>query len=154
MADGAYGAFAIDMDHDADLDVLSAARNMGEISVHTQIWAGSGQVELGGSAVINASQLLTTDPDDGPDGLTYTLTDAPDYGELRLSGVVLAASGTFTQGDVNDGRLTYAHGGTITLPDLFSFRVADGGEDRALPVTGNFVLYVAPPPTPTPTPSN
>ena len=150
MADGAYGVFAIDMDHDGDIDVLLGARSANEVSVHTQISASVGEVELGDTLVINSSLLLTTDSDDGPADLTYTLTDAPDGGQLRLDGAALTTGDTFTQADVNDGRLTYVHGGTVTIPDLFSFSVADGGEDGAQPVAGDFLIYILPPPAPPP----
>ena len=148
MADGAYGIFTTDMDYDGDIDVLSGARNSGEVSVHTQIQASVGEVELGDTLVIDSSLLLAIDSDDGPAELTYTLTGAPNGGDLRLDGVALTLGDTFTQADVNDGHLTYTHGGTVTIPDLFSFSVTDGGEDGAQPAVGDFLIYPFPLPLP------
>jgi parallel beta-helix repeat protein len=58
--------------------------------------------------------------------LVYTLTTDVGNGELRLSGTLLAASDTFTQEDVDLGRVTYDHNGSQTTSDLFLFSVTDG----------------------------
>jgi hypothetical protein len=86
--------------------------------------------------------LLTTDIDDGPADLTYTLTDTPDSGQLRLNGAPIAVGGTFTQDDVNNGRLTYLHNGVDQSRDEFAFTVADGGESGVRPASGLFSITV------------
>ncbi|MBW4580055.1 MAG: pre-peptidase C-terminal domain-containing protein [Tildeniella nuda ZEHNDER 1965/U140] len=87
----------------------------------------------GTSSVITNSQLRTTDVDNTPDLLVYTLFSAPNpltSGSLRLSNgggttATLAAGGTFTQADVNSGYLSYLQNGSETTSDSFTFTVAD-----------------------------
>ena len=45
---------------------------------------------------------------------------------MLLSGNALALNSTFTQGDVDAGRISYSHNGSETLSDTFGFSVADG----------------------------
>ena len=45
---------------------------------------------------------------------------------MRLNGNALALNSTFTQGDVDAGRVSYSHDGSETLSDTFGFSVADG----------------------------
>src|SRR5207249_2426184 len=48
---------------------------------------------------------------DAASELVYTVTAAPTHGTLKLSGGALAVNGTFTQNDVNTGKVTYTHDG-------------------------------------------
>ncbi|MBW4692809.1 MAG: FG-GAP repeat protein [Lyngbya sp. HA4199-MV5] len=87
----------------------------------------------GTSSVITNSQLRTTDVDNTPDQLVYTLFSAPNpltSGSLRLSNgggttATLAAGGTFTQADINSGYLSYLQNGSETTSDSFTFKVFD-----------------------------
>jgi hypothetical protein len=99
-------------------------------------------VALGGTVVFDSALLLTTDLDDGPAELTYTITKAPDFGDLLLDGVLVPLGGTFTQADVNNGRVSYLHDGVDETPDGFSFTVADGGESGVQPAAGIFMINV------------
>ncbi|MEM6469383.1 MAG: cadherin-like domain-containing protein, partial [Planctomycetota bacterium] len=95
------------------------------------------------NATIGTAQLSAIDPDDGPAGLTYTVTDDVDHGTLRLSGFgVLGLGDSFTQADVDAGLLTYDHDDSETTADAFSFTLADGGEDGAAAVSGTFAISV------------
>ena len=76
--------------------------------------------------VITADSLLTTDIDNTAAELVYTLISIPVNGNLRLNGVALSASDTFTQADVDAGLVTYDHDGTETNSDSFAFSVDDG----------------------------
>ena len=145
-AEGAYGVEVVDVDGDGDRDVLSASRHAGEVAVHTRSHAHVAALMAGGTLVIDTAHLRAVDLNDGPAELTYTLTNAPDYGELRLDGAPLADGGTFTQADIDAGRLTYAHGDTFESSDAFFFTVADGGEDGAQPIAGGFQLDINIPP--------
>lgn len=80
-------------------------------------------VTSGGTATVTSSQLTTTDPDNTPSQLTYTVTTGPTRGTLRKSG---SATTSFTQADVNAGLITYQHNGSQTTSDSFSFSVNDG----------------------------
>jgi hypothetical protein len=128
------------MDRDGDLDVLAALKNSFDVVIYNKFRAHSASVAVGGALTIDATLLLTTDPDDGPAELTYTITDSPGLGELRLDGAPLAAAGAFTQADIDTGRLTYVHGGAAGTTDSFTFSVADGGEGGIRPATGEFSI--------------
>jgi hypothetical protein len=80
-------------------------------------------VAKGASAAIASSALSTTDVDNTPAQLTYTVTTAPSNGTLRRSGT---ATTSFTQADINAGLITYQHNNSATTSDSFTFAVNDG----------------------------
>ena len=89
--------------------------------------ANTGLVVIEGEgAAIGAAQLAATDPDTLADALTFTLQTAPSFGFLALDGSALAAGGSFTQSDIDSGRLTYSHDGSETVNDTLSFELTDG----------------------------
>jgi len=108
------------------------------------------------------TRLSSSDVDgaDTADVLTYTLQTPPAHGTLKLSGVPLAAGGTFTQTNIANGHLTYDHDGSDTTSDSFVFTVKDdeGAEtgnntfpisilsnfDLALTTTGSGIITAAP----------
>lgn len=73
--------------------------------------------------------LHAVDLDSDPANLTYTLTSIPQGGALYLraanaaSPVALAAGMTFSQADVNQGRLLYVHGGSNETDTAATFAV-------------------------------
>lgn len=67
----------------------------------------------------NDTALLTTDPDNTPAELTYTVISAPGRGRLSLGRV-------FTQEAITNGLLSYQHDGGSEIADRFEFRVSDG----------------------------
>jgi hypothetical protein len=79
-------------------------------------------VAVGGIATISTEFLLSTDNYSGPEGLTYTIVTAPGYGTLLLDG---AATSTFTQADIDIGRVQYRQDGAFSTRDGFTFTVAD-----------------------------
>lgn len=112
-------------------------------------------VNQGGVKAITNDVLKEADPDDDGTGVTFTVTTLPTKGQLWLdadgSGTVnnteaaLALNGTFTQADIDAGRLKYRHTAGNTNADSFTFSVSDDGEDGALAVTGVvFTIGVAP----------
>jgi hypothetical protein len=136
-----YGVTPIDIDFDGDVDVLTAIKLDNTIAVNYQIRSHLASLATaGGTLVIDAAHLLTADTDDGPAGLTYTLTDAPDWGEIRKNGVMVPEGGTFTQQDINNSLVTYVHDGSASCSDRFDFSVADGGEDGVMPAAGTFAI--------------
>ena len=80
----------------------------------------------GGNAAISGVQLSVTDVDNSPAQIVFTVTALPVNGVLSVSGTPLAINGTFTQADVNGGLVTYAHNGSETTTDAFTFSVSDG----------------------------
>ena len=96
----------------------------------------------GGVDRIVAAELETNDVDTADLDIIYTLDNLTAYGSLwidtDLSGTIngaeaaLQVSDTFTQADIANGLLTYAHNGLETTTDRFEFSVTDG----ATPATG------------------
>jgi hypothetical protein len=87
---------------------------------------GTTVAEASTGTVITAAMLATTDVDNTPAQLVYTLSAVPVNGTLRLGGTALVASDTFTQADIDAGLVTYDHDGSETLADGFDFSVDDG----------------------------
>lgn len=83
-------------------------------------------VNEGGSTTIQKAALETADSDTAAASISYTLTAVPAHGKLYKSSVELAVSGTFTQDDINNGRITYTHDSSETTSDSFKFTVSDG----------------------------
>ncbi len=73
--------------------------------------------------VISTAMLQTTDADNTPGQLVYTVTGLTSNGTLRLSGTLLNVNDTFTQADIDAGLVTYDHGGSETTSDAFNFSV-------------------------------
>ena len=93
------------------------------------------------------NEMLTgTDVDDAPADLTYRLISAPSEGLLGFNNggisVVLSANDTFTQADVDNGRVFYNHSGSEAPTDSFDLEFYDGGEDGAATRSGTFEIAV------------
>ncbi|MEQ9438191.1 MAG: cadherin-like domain-containing protein [Cyclobacteriaceae bacterium] len=82
--------------------------------------------QQGDTVAITQAELEVTDAESNPEAITYTLTQVPANGSLQRDGTDLAAAGTFTQQDINDGLISYANSGASEASDSFSFTVADG----------------------------
>ncbi|MCB9931904.1 MAG: tandem-95 repeat protein [Planctomycetes bacterium] len=116
---------------------VSAANDAPSVSTNTGITVFEGDIGV----IITAAHLETSDVEDGPANLTYTLTAVPVNGTLRLGGTPLGVSNTFTQDDIDNSQLTYDHNGSETTGDSFGFDVADTGP---LSVSGSFSITVTP----------
>ena len=79
----------------------------------------------GSEAVISDDILQVDDPDNGAATLTFTLEDEPVNGDLLNNGTPLNQGDTFSQQDINDGKIKYDHGGSGET-DNFDFTVSDG----------------------------
>jgi hypothetical protein len=75
---------------------------------------------------ITSLMLETTDVDNTTSELIYTINTAPSNGAIYLSGSGLAVNGTFTQDDINAGRITFDHDGSETSLSQFIMSVDDG----------------------------
>ncbi len=143
LANGAYGSFTIDIDADGDIDVLSASRDDNTVAIHSQELSHAASLGSGTTLLIDSALLLTTDPDDAPAELTYTITAIPVSGQLMLNGVALTNGATLTQADINNGLFSYVHDGSASTTDSFAFTVADGGENGVGSLAGTFTLNIA-----------
>lgn len=87
-------------------------------------------IDQGATATITDQSLLATDPDNTPAELIFTITAAPTNGNLRKGNTSLVVNQTFTQADINAGRISYRHAGNNPDEDFFRFILRDnrGGE--------------------------
>ena len=83
-------------------------------------------VNEGTGATITSAELAVADPDNGATQLLYTVGSAPVNGTLYLSGAPVGVAGTFTQDDLDNGRVSYTHNDSETVADGFTFTVSDG----------------------------
>ncbi len=79
----------------------------------------------GATVSITGADLTSTDADNTNDRLIYTVSTLTANGLLKLNGVNLNISDTFTQEDVNSNLLTYTHDGGGSAADSFDFTVND-----------------------------
>ena len=80
----------------------------------------------GSTAGISSAQLRVEDPDNTPAEVTFTLVSVPGRGELLFDGsAVLKPGDTFTQADIDSGRLSYRHQGEDNELDGFRFVLTD-----------------------------
>jgi hypothetical protein len=79
------------------------------------------------NTTITTSELSATDADSTDVNLSYTVEDVSN-GTLTINGSVWASGSndTFTQQDIIDGDIQYAHDDSNTTSDSFSFSVTDG----------------------------
>lgn len=85
----------------------------------------------GNTSTISNTLLRVTDPDNTTAQLRYTITSAPTSGNVRLVGTNLSAGQTFTQADLDSGRISYRHNGSETTSDSFTFAVSDGSGSQS-----------------------
>ena len=130
---GPYGLFATDLDFDGDVDIVSASATSDTVAIHRQMRAHVARLAPGATLVLDGTRLRTVDAESAPARLTYSVLELPRNGELRLHSVALAAGGTFTQADVDSGRLSYVQVAPGATGDRFTFDVRDGGANGVRP---------------------
>lgn len=81
----------------------------------------------GATVALTSAELDGQDVDTPDTTLLYRVTVRPANGTLLLGGIPLGVGGTFTQDDVNEGRVTYVHRGTATTTDSFKVTLRDQG---------------------------
>ncbi len=91
------------------------------------------------------SQLISYDPDNSASQIQYRITTDVVYGKLLLNGQVLGVGSTFTQADLDAGRVTYVHNGDNgngqgAVSDYFEYQVGDAGP--GVYPTGKFDIEV------------
>ncbi|MBB4080287.1 hypothetical protein GGR28_002917 [Lewinella aquimaris] len=96
---------------------------------------------LGRNAVLRSELEVDSEGDDA--GRTYyILTQLPALGRLELRGLTMMAGDTFTQADINAGRLVYENTDSTSRTDDFGFVVTTAGGGY-LPVTYHDVLITS-----------
>ncbi len=90
------------------------------------------------SKAITSAQLTATDVEflTLPDAIVYTVTSSPTKGILYRDST---ATTSFTQADLNAGRIFYDHDGSNTNSDSFTFTVSDG-VNTLTPATFNITV--------------
>lgn len=107
--------------------LLTLVFTIPSLAAVTELATNTGlSVPEGGVTTITSAQLRVDKSGVQPSELTYRITAAPAVGTLARSGVPLSVNSTFTQEDVNAGRLTYSHNGGETLADSFEFAAFHG----------------------------
>ncbi len=82
-------------------------------------------VQQGEEKTITGSNLLVTDAVSSSDEILYTITNEPSHGSLMMNGNILQAGASFSQLDVNSGKLSYDHNGIPLDSDKFGFHVVN-----------------------------
>lgn len=95
-------------------------------------------VDEGSFVKIDRTMLMTSDVDNSPGQLVYTLNQGPSHGYLSVSGIV---STSFTQQDIDNLAVVYHHDGSEGNSDAFRFGVDDG---EGTTTTATFNFRVAP----------
>lgn len=88
---------------------------------------GPDRVAEGQTIVLTAAELGATDSDNAASELVYRINTLPQNGQLLLDGTTsLVLAGSFTQADVNAGRISYRHDGGEMFVGSFQFTLSDG----------------------------
>ena len=80
----------------------------------------------GSGAWVDETHLLTTDANNGPDELIYTLVDVPAFGVVSIDNAPMEAGGQWTQTQITNQKIKYKHDGGTSDSDSFTFTVIDG----------------------------
>ena len=94
------------------------------------------QLVIGDTVVIDATHLAATDVDElhqSPDTVLYVIDKLPTDGSLSVDSEELLVGDSFSQADLNSGRVSYTHTGVSASIDQFEFTVTDvdGSTDNA-----------------------
>lgn len=100
----------------------------------------SGSVDEGGTLAMKGT-LVTADPDSDADQLVYTVESLPAHGALMHNGAALEVGGSFSQKDVNDGKVTYVNDGNENTADEFTWTLSDG--PNTIPATSFAITITA-----------
>ena len=98
LADGAQAARAA---------VAITVRPVNDAPTLTVAQTDSRAVFAGGRVALGPAAIAAADVDGSPDAIVYTVEAPPASGRLARAGVALAAGDTFTQADVDAGRIAF-----------------------------------------------
>lgn len=91
---------------------------------------------------IDSDFLLTNDPNNGPEEITYTIVTLPQNGKLYFITDELEVGDKFTQNSSSAGNILYTHDGSATTEDSFTFVVDDS--EGGLIATPQFNIIIDP----------
>lgn len=106
---------------DADPTVILPPDNIPDTGANNPL-----TVDEGATGTITNDLLKAVDPDNSTTQRQFRITDNVDNGQLLLNGKPLGVGSTFTQKDIDEGKLSYKHNGLEVFTDRFYFRVSDG----------------------------
>lgn len=86
-----------------------------------------------GHHILSESELRVSDVDTDVAHISFTLTQAPKHGHMRVSGQILHVGGIFHLEDIKQGRISYEHNGDESLTDSCSLEVSD--RHHVVPIT-------------------
>ena len=92
---------------------------------------------------ITSELLAVADPDTHPGFLIFTIESAPSHGSL-FGAITLGVGDAFSQYQLDNGTLWYAHDGGASRDDSFVFTVSDGSGGAIGPTT--FPIEITAPP--------
>jgi cytoskeletal protein CcmA (bactofilin family) len=111
-----YGQLAMEMGADLSAELRNVPPRLeGDLDI---------TVRRGRSIVITTDHITAVDPDDTPDHLTYTVSN-PSGGFVALTSKPGMAVTSFTQADIEAGRVLFAHNGGSGSSASFGIVVAD-----------------------------
>jgi hypothetical protein len=98
-------------------------------------------VRIGAPQTIEPQDLTTTDVESDPSAIVYTVlaSNPPSQGRLLVDGT---EASSFTQQQIEDGKVQYEHTSGTTQDDDFGFTVTDQG-GTGLSVSGTFEIIVS-----------
>lgn len=151
-ADGIHYSYANRVAVQGENGVVVALVNKNGVSGLARFLTGdlsnNASVVEAGTIPLTNRQFPTPSISGTPRTIIYTVADAPNHGQLRLNSTTLRVGSTFSQADINVGRLSYQHDGSETASDAFDYTVR--GTNRTSLPRQTFSIEVAPvndPPT-------
>ena len=111
-----YGQLAMEMGADLSAELRNVPpRLAGDLDI---------AVRRGKSIVITTDDINAVDPDDTPDHLIYTVSN-PENGFVSLASQAGTPVTSFTQADIEAGRVLFVHNGADSAAASFDVVVAD-----------------------------
>jgi hypothetical protein len=95
-------------------------------------------IQAGATQAITSTLLIAADNTSSAAQLRYTVTTGPAYGTLLLGGL---ATSSFTQGDINNGLVSYHETAAGVTSDAFSFRLSDAAGNTS--ATSSFQINIS-----------
>jgi len=86
---------------------------------------GALKIDQGETVVLDGSILQASDADNTTGELTYVVTVLPGQGKLALNGTALKINDSFTQADIDAGRVTYTHTSAKASKDSLGIKLID-----------------------------